>query len=43
MPIMSLRTNVKQSLNPCNHKRLPRRFAPRNDQKCSYANLFLDK
>jgi hypothetical protein len=32
MPIMLLRTNVKQSLTLRNHKRLPRRFTPRNDR-----------
>ena len=30
---------MKQSLTPCNHNRLLRRFAPRNDRKCNYAKL----
>jgi len=32
-------SEAKQSITPCNHNRLPRRFAPRNDQKRSYANV----
>jgi len=36
-------SEAKQSITPCNHNRLPRRLAPRNDQKRSYANASINQ